>query len=180
MLEKTKSADLSTQGRVDLLNKRSRTKLEFCISSKCEDGLHILFWDFDMIEKHFVLRSLSQVQNFHQLGNIYVIKSRHGFNAFCLDKLFLNEAYNVLFYSRWNDFNHVRIGFKSESWALKLSQDKKIILRLAPTDNGIEREQSNAHYQFFKKFFNFKGLEINKKKDIYDDIQLESYEQHKV
>lgn len=158
---------------------RSRTRKEFCISSKCEDLHHILFWDFDMIEKYFVLRSLSQIQSFHQLGDIYVIKSRHGFNAFCLDKFFLNEAYNILYYTRWNDFNHCRIGFKSDSWALRLSPDKKIILRISPTENNLLRNQSKAHYQFFNKFFNFEGLRIDNP-DEYDEVQLESYKQNKI
>jgi len=162
-----------------LSQRKNRTRNEFCISSLCEDKLHILFWDFDNIEKHYALRSLSQVQNFHKLNDIYIIKSRHGFNAFCLDKLFLNNVYNILFYTRWNDFNHIRVGYLSESWCLKLSKDKKIIQKLIPTENGICREQSNAHYEFFKKFFDFKGLKIHKP-DQYDDIQLESYKQHKV
>lgn len=158
---------------------KNRTRNEFCISSKCEDGLHILFWDFDNIEKYYVLRSLSQVQNFHKLGCIYLIDSLHGFNAFCLDKLFLNESYNILFYSRWNDFNHIRIGFLSDSWALKLSPDKKIIMRINPVEDLIQRKQSNGHYEFFKKFFKFKGLVISNP-DEYKDIQLESYKQNKI
>ena len=158
---------------------KTRTRNEFCISSICEDGYHILFWDFDMIEKHYVLRSLSQIQNFHESSDIFIIESRHGFNAFCLDKLFLNEAYNILFYSRWNDFNHVRIGFKSDSWALILSPDKKLIMRLTPTDKCSFRKQSNAHYEFFKKYFDFKGLRITNQDDLID-IQLESYKQNKI
>lgn len=158
---------------------RNRTRNEFCISSKCEDGLHILFWDFDNIEQYYAERSLSQVQNFHKLGDIYLIKSRNGFNAICLDKFWINEAYNILFFTRWNDFNHIRIGFISDSWALKLSPDKQIIKRVIKTENGEDREQSNAHFLFFNKYFNFKGFRIISP-DKYDDIQLESYKQHKI
>jgi len=164
-----------TQEQVDL--SVSRTKNEFCISSKCEDTYHVLFWDFDNIDKYYVLRSLSQIQNFHELGEIYLIQSKHGYNAFCLDKFWLNEAYNILFYTRWNDFNHVRIGFKSDSWALKLNDDKKLIMRLTITDKYFRRKQSLAHYKFFDKFFNYKDLNITNP-DSYENIQLESYKQN--
>jgi len=158
---------------------KTRTNKEFCISSQCEDEDHILFWDFDNIEKPFVIKSLSQIQSFHDLSDIYIIKSRHGFNAFCLDKFFINHAYNILFYTRWNDFNHTRIGFKSESWALRLSPDKKIILRLIPT-NGYtgNKKQSSGHFKFFEKFFKFKGLRIFNP-DTFTDVQLESYKQNR-
>lgn len=167
--------------RTELLieKERNRTKNEFCISSKCEDDLHILFWDFDNIDKYYVERSLSQVQNFHKLNDIYIIKSRHGFNALCLDKLFINEAYNILFYTRWNDFNHIRVGYLSESWALKLSEDKKMIQRLIPCENCDLKVQSNAHYIFFKKYFDFKGFNIYNPDELFE-IQLESYKQNKI
>jgi len=167
------------QKQEDLLVPRNRTKNEFCVSSKCGDGNHILLWDLDMIPKYFVMRSLSQIQNFHGLGDIYMVKSRHGYNAFCLDKFFINEAYNILFYSRWNDFNHIRIGFKSESWALRLSPDKKLEMKLIPTENFDNRKQSSAHYKFFKKYFDFKGLVISNP-DNLEDVQLESYKQNRI
>ncbi len=156
----------------------NRSKEIFCISSICEDKNHILFWDFDNIEQHFVLRSLSQIQSKNNLGDIYLVRSLNGFNAFCLDKFFLNHAYNILFYTRWNDFNHIRIGFRSDSWALRLSPDKKLFMMLIPTCDYQEREQSNAHFQFFKKFFGFKGLRIIHP-DMYNDVQFESYKQNR-
>jgi len=166
------------QKQADSSKKINRTDKSYCVSSITNDDNHILIWDFDAIEEHFVLRSLSQIQNFHELGDIYLLKSRHGYNAFCLDKLFLNEAYNILFYTRWNDFNHVRIGYKSESWCLRMNKDKEIIKRLIPTENYLERNQSNAHYLFFKKFFNYDDLMITYPDNFNNcDIQLESYKQ---
>jgi hypothetical protein len=157
----------------------TRTKKEFCISSKCDNDNHILIWDFDSIEQHFVFRSLSQIQNHHGLSDIYIIKSLHGFNAICLDKLFLNHVYNILFYTRWNDFNHVRVGYKHESWCLKCSPHKKMIMRLIPTDTyDGSRKQSIGHYKFFEKYFKFDGFRIINPDD-NDDIQLESYNQNR-
>ena len=157
----------------------NRTDKSFCISSKTDDDNHILFWDFDNIEKYYITRSLSQIQDYHELGDIFLVKSSHGYNAFCLDKFWLNEAYNILFYSRWNDFNHVRIGFKSESWCLRLSDDKKLDIQLIPTENYETREQSNAHYLFFKKFFKNDILRIINPDDTkLGEVQLESYKQN--
>lgn len=165
--------------RVNSLQLKNRTDKSFCISSKCEDLNHILIWDFDNIDAYYILRSLSQIQDYHNLGDIFLVKSSHGFNAFCLDKFWLNEAYNILFYSRWNDFNHIRIGFKSESWCLRLSDDKKLDEILMPTETYKEREQSNAHYLFFKKFFKDDKLRIiNPDNTQLGEVQLESYKQN--
>ena len=167
------------QKQEGLFQLKNRTYLDYCISSKTEDDNHILIWDFDMIEKYFALRALSQVQHFHGLGDIYLIKSTHGYNAICLDKLWLNKVYNILFYTRWNDFHHVRIGFKSESWALRISDDKKIVFKLIPTEEYDRRMQSSAHYKFFKKIFDFKDFKIVYPDEL-NDVQLESYKQNKI
>lgn len=158
---------------------KNRTDMSFCVSSVCEDFNHILFWDFDNIDEYHTLKSLSHIQVFHALGDIYIIKSNHGFNAFCLDKVFLNKAYNILYYTRWNDFNHCRIGFISESWALRLSDDKKIFTHLIPTESYDMREQSKAHFDFFNKFFDYKYMRVVSP-DESKDVQLESYKQHKI
>lgn len=160
----------------------NRTRKEFCISSICPDGNHVLFFDFDNFKEdslHFIQRSLSQIQHRHKLGDIYIIKSRNGFNAICLDKFWLNEAYNILFYTRWNDFNHIIIGFLGESWCLRLSPEKKMFQRIIPTEEYDHRIQSKAHFDFFTKYFDFKGLRIIAP-DEGGDVQLESYIQNRI
>lgn len=153
---------------------RIRTKKQIAITSKTEDNKHVLFWDFDGIELFDVLESLNKTQGFHGLGCIYIIKSNHGFNAFCLDKFFVKHTYNIKYYTRWSDFRHTQSGYKKELWCLRLGDDKKIIKTLFPTSNWNKRIQSNAHLDFFCKYFN-KEMAIIGQYDKFNDIEIESY-----
>jgi len=167
------------QEQENLLNIENRTTTELCISSLCQCNRHILFWDFDNIDLSFAEKSLSSIQAYHGLGDIYIIKSSSGYNAFCLDKFFLNEAYNILYHTRWNDFQHVRIGYLSESWALRIGDDKELIKRIDITENYKSRKQSNAHYNFFKKIFDFEDIRLLSNDEL-EDVVLESYKQNRV
>jgi len=157
----------------------NRTKLFYAVSSRCDEegNEHILIWDFDNIDLNVVLKSLSKVQNYHALGDIYILQSTHGYNAFCLDKLFFNEAHNILFNTKFNDYNHTKIGYYGQSWCLKFSSDKAIIKRLIPTENYDERPQSYAHYLVFKKFYDYNKLRILNP-DINECVEIESYKQN--
>ena len=71
MLEKMYLEDGLMQKQENSSELKNRTFKEFCVSSKCDDGHHILIWDFDHIDKEFVLRSLSMTQHANKLGDIY-------------------------------------------------------------------------------------------------------------
>ena len=158
---------------------QNRTILFYAVSSRCDEegNDHVLFWDFDNVDLDIVLRSLSKVQNYHGLGDIYILQSMHGYNAFCLDKIYFNEAYNILFNTKFNDYNHIKIGRLSESWCLKLTENKQIIKRLIPTENYDMRKQSLAHYELFKKFYDYNNLRILYP-DLNECIEIESYKQN--
>lgn len=153
---------------------RIRTKKQIAINSRTEDSKHILIWDFDNIDLFDVLESLNKTQGFHGLGCIYIIKSNHGFNAFCLDKFFVKHAHNIKYYTRWSDFRHTESGYKKGLWCLRLGNDKKIIKTLMPTSNWSQRQQSNAHLEFFNKYFKG-GIPIMGNFDSLKDIEIESY-----
>jgi len=158
------------------MDRLSRTEKRVAISSKTQDGNHILFWDFDNIRYYDVLKSLGKTQSYNGLGMIYIIDSEHGYNAFCLDKFFIEHAYNIKYFTRFADFSHTDIGYKNNSWCLRLSKTKKLIDTLLPTDSHVNREQSNAHLLFFNKFFGI-SLQTCGYFDSLKEVQIESYKQ---
>lgn len=153
----------------------SRTKKILCISSKTQDDNHILIWDFDNIELYHILKSLSKTQGFNGLGIIYIFKTNNGYNAICLDKLPIEEAYNIKLYTRWSDYWHTNIGYKQGNWSWKISTDKKCIKHLLPTDSYKNRVGSLAHKEFLENQFT---LKINNGTfDNYSKLDIESYKQ---
>ena len=154
---------------------QSRTKKILCISSKTKDDKHILIWDFDNIDYYHVLKSLSKSQSFYGLGIIYIFKSEWGFNAICLDKFDIKEAYHIKFYTRFSDYSHTNIGYKQGNWSWKVNSDKEYVKKLMSTDSFKNRIGSNAHKLFLEKQFN---LKINFGMfDSLTDVDFESYKQ---
>lgn len=155
-----------------VLDMYSRTKKSLAISSKTEDDAHILVWDFDNIDIYHVLKSLSKSQNINGLGIIYIFESKHGYNAICLDKLFIKEAHNIKFFTRWSDYQHTQIGYQQGNWAWRVD-GKKFVDYLLPTDAYKNRIQSYAHKLYLEKTF---GVDVFVGDfDEYKIVDMESY-----
>ena len=154
---------------------KTRTEENICISSYCGNGEHIIIWDFDQIEMYDILKALSKIQDFHGLGSIYIFKSVWGYNALCLDKIFVEEVYNIKYYTRWADYWHTKIGYEQGNWSFKINSDKYFFKILLPTKNHKDRVQSNAHKIFLQKYFDINSFEG--KFDNSNDVIIESYKQ---
>lgn len=154
---------------------KSRTKKIIGLSSICQDGKHILIWDFDQIKYYDVCKALSKIQSIHGLGIIYIFKSKHGFNAMCLDKLDFKEAHNIKLYTRFSDYQHTRIGYYVGSWCLKIDDTKQFVAYMSYTDTWKNRIQSNAHKDFIAK--QFKIDVFNGEFDTNTKVMFESYKQ---
>ena len=152
-----------------------RTREIIALSSLTEDEKHILMWDFDNIDLYDVLKSLSATQKYHGLGNIYIFRSAHGYNALCLDKFIDKEAYNIKLYTRFSDYNHTKIGYKSGSWCWRIGKDKTYLRVMLPTNTYKDREQSNAHRKFLSVKFSVNDFQG--KFDKFEKVLFESYQQ---
>lgn len=153
-----------------------RTKLIKCISSETEDKYHVLFWDFDNIKTYDILKSLSKTQHYNGLGVIFIIQSKHGFNAVCLDRFTLKEAFNILDHTKYNDYFHTHIGYSSESWSLRTGGDKKYWRCLYPTDSYKNHVGSMAHKLFMESYFDL-DIRIGEY-DQFKKLRTESYAQN--
>ena len=156
-----------------IIEDNCRTKKIVAISSLTEDDKHILIWDFDDIKEMDVLKSLSKTQKINGLGPIYVFKSKHGYNAICLDKIDIEEANNIKHYTRFSDYTHTRIGYNIGSWCMRVGKDKQYYKMLDVCDTWKKRTQSNAHKRYLE-------LEYNIDKfygpfDTYTNMLYESY-----
>lgn len=146
------------------------------ISSLCENGKHVVFWDIDlkpspphMAKTSDVLRSVQQ--HFH-LSTIYIFLSRNGYNAVCLDMLPGNTVYGIKNETLIDDNEHLKHGVISNSWKLRIGSDKKIIDILSSVEHKYLH--SNAHRIALNRFFNCNI----KRTDAFDtnrNIKLEAY-----
>jgi len=147
---------------------------EIGFSSVCEDGKHILLWDFDIknIGYFYKIKDiLLDIQKGFKLSTIYVIRSRNGFHAICLDKCDKREAFHIKSMTRFNDNRHNLIGSKRDSWVLRIGEDKRIIEILKAKSTW---QKSNAHREFLNKFYGLNILD-NDNYDRFDNLKFEQY-----
>ena len=127
------------------------TKLARAVKSICPvDNKHILLWDFDNISFKKVVKSLEHIQNIYALSHIYIISSRNGFNAFCLDKMSLEFAYEIKCNTKYDDYFHQINGFDLGGWCLRIDKDKKFKTMLPSLTYNMG---SYAHKEFFQLMF---------------------------
>jgi len=144
----------------------------FAISSICPDGSHVAIWDFDMSKnpsnlKH-IEQSLKCVQRNFLLSTIYIIESRNGFNAICLDKIDKPTVTSIKSSTIGDDKHHLEVGIK-RNWFLRFGDDKK--LKSIVDDCRFSKfTRSNPHRIALKNFF---GISIEK--DKYFDNETHIY-----
>lgn len=129
----------------------------YAISSLCEDGKHVIFWDFD-VEKnpktiYRIENSIKVIQRQFLLSKIYILESRCGYNAICLDKLDKNTVGNIKNLTTYDDRRHLEQGL-TYNWKLRIGGDKK---HISTTDLGFTGfVRSNAHRLALDRMFNIK------------------------
>jgi hypothetical protein len=138
----------------------------YAISSICEDGKHIIIWDFDMTHDPKMLYNLEKilksVQRQFLLSKIYLLHSRAGYNAVCLDKLDKNEVANIKHLTLHDDKKHLEQGIMY-NWKLRIGSDKKL-MSIIDVCGFNKYTQSNSHRL---AMCNLYGIDISK--NIYFD-----------
>jgi hypothetical protein len=141
----------------------------YAISSLCEDGSHIIIWDFDIKKEPKNLckieNSLKSVQRTFLLSKIYIFESRFGYNAICLDKLQKNEVANIKNMTSFDDKKHLEQGILY-NWKLRIGPDKKYV-SYVDVERFKKHTMSNSHRIALKILF---GLQVDN--DAYFDQNL--------
>ena len=138
------------------------------------DLLHIVIWDFDvkgLSYLYHITRELVEVQKMFNLSDIYLFKSRNGFNAICLDKHNSENTLKIKMETKHSCPQHNRIGYKRDSWVLRLDNDKRLMEIIY--NNGVWKK-SNAHRLLINKYFN---MNVAKDDDFdnYTTLRFEKY-----
>ena len=133
------------------------------ISSLTQDNKHIFMADFDNITARDVIKELLKLQNDYDLSHVFVIKSRHGFNAICLDKLKLKQVYEICKSSDLIDKDFTYYNYVRRYYTLRFDRDKSLYSILHGFFNNTI--QSNAHRKFLEFFFD---IEYNPSYYIFD------------
>ena len=141
-------------------------------NSITHDKKHVLLWDFDSESISDVTECLLGIQKYFNLSTIYIISSRNGYNAVCLDKFSDFRAFFVKSLTILSDKKHDVIGYKRNGWVIRIGNDKKIDSILY--GNHKNYPKSNAHRELLNTLFNFDIVKTSAYDD-YTKILFEKY-----
>lgn len=131
-------------------------------SSRCKDGMFVLFHDYDELSESDVVNELRAMQKMHKIGNYYLFKTDrdNSFHAVCLDKFSLAEAYSIQ-KTTSSDFAFIesvkRLAHKE--WVLRYGEKgsrgaPEYLQTIVSKYQG--RKKSSAHADFLKAQFGIK------------------------
>ena len=113
---------------------------------------HVFMMDFDGVNLKTVTEYLSSLQQQHDIGTIYIIKTKNGYNAIGLDKL------PLVFIYQWGqtcyspcDRVFLKLGLERNKFILRFGSDKKLVSELR--NDSHKYEKSLAHKKFLEWFF---------------------------
>jgi hypothetical protein len=149
-------------------------------TSRCMDGKHVLFFDYDHMGLKEIRDELKYLQNYFGLSHAHIFECDRdrSYHAVILDKFPLKEAYKILEQSNveWAYLNSVRFT-RGREWVLRITEKGKRgapkYLETIESENSIY-EVSTAHKLFLKKYFGVQNL-IYAKEDNITEIPLVNY-----
>jgi len=136
------------------------------------DNKHIILWDFDNNSLKDVTECLIEIQKYFNLSNIYIISSRNGYNAVCLDKYIKDKIFWIKSLTILSDKTHDVIGYKRNGWVLRMGKDKKIEQILLGKQRACPK--SNAHRILVETLFDIKIFKSSAFDD-YTNVLFEKY-----
>jgi len=166
---------------VQLLGSRYRrigsptpTKIDIkVVSTRCHDGLHVIFWDFDLSLLEPIIVELGVVQSRYGLSNIYVLRTARGYHAVCFAKFRWPSMMRIVADTRYVDrsflgaiLRDMRAGLRYEG-GLK----PKFVCAMEGRPTNARLQGSTAHRNFFEDVFSFK-IEDDLIWDGLDEVQI--------
>lgn len=141
---------------INVVNTKTIPPNVVAVSSLCEDGNHILIWDFDYKHNPTTLRKieniLSDVLIRYDLSNVFILESRNGYNAISLNKLSFEKVFNIKLNTKLDDEKHNLFGYDQGHWRIRYGTDKKVVSTLRNISSKYSN--SNAHRIFMNKMLN--------------------------
>jgi len=142
------------------------------ISSRCMDGRHVLFFDYDNMELKQVYDEVRYLQNHFKLSTAYLFEndSKNSFHIIILDKFSVSEAWGVLKQSNvdWAYRESIKLT-RGHEWVLRCSEKgnrKKPVLKDFILSAFDVHEISTAHKKFIQNYYDAPPFLYNKEDNI--------------
>lgn len=135
------------------------------ISSMCDDMKHILFLDYDNMQKDLVLKELLDMQDRFKLTPFYLFTTKEGnYHAICLTKLMPSEVIRIQQETHC-DSNYITMPIRNKyrSWVIRVSEKAG---RKPPEYIGLVGELINLENEISSAHLNW--LDIWKQVDKVD------------
>ncbi len=138
------------------------------MTSRCRDGKHVLFFDFDGLNVDEIREELSYLQGYYGLSDFFVFKNdfEDSFHAVCLDKFTLYDAIEIISNSSADrGFKKAPILFRQKRWVLRVAPkgNRKKPIFFGKIASKVNNNQiSTAHRLFLNYHY---GTNIPKKKN---------------
>ncbi|KKM69664.1 hypothetical protein LCGC14_1448600 [marine sediment metagenome] len=150
-------------------------KETYGVTSRCFDGSHSIFLDYDGLTFEEMTDELENIIYEFGLSSFYIFKNDtdKSFHAICLDKFRMYEAMDIISYtSADKGFKKAPILFKQRRWVLRVSpkgkRKKPEYLATIKSDNNAY-EKSTAHRIFLEANYNMKIGKL-KMEDGFDEF----------
>lgn len=152
------------------------SKVCFGYTNKSLNNTYLPFFDYDCIDLKKVKKELLLLQKKYFLSNIYIFKSKNGFNALSLDKLPYNKL--VLLYGDCKKVcnDYLELGMKRNILTLRIGNDK--IFYGILSSNNDKWEKSLSHAILLNMFFKTQ-INIDKSFDNNLYLRLKVYRSEK-
>jgi len=142
------------------------------ISTRCQDGRHVIFWDFDLGLLEPIISELGYIQNRYGLSNIYLLRTARGYHAVCFAKFLWGSMMRIVADTRYVDRLFLAAVLRDMKGGLRYEggfKPKYVCVVEGPI-RARKLQGSNAHNRFFEDTFSFR-IEDDLAWDNSDEVQ---------
>ena len=137
---------------------RSPDTWTYGMTSRCQDGKHILFFDYDHMGLKEIIDEIKFLQEYYLLSHAYIFEldRNKSYHVVILDKFALKEAYKIQEQSNieWAYLNSVKFT-RGREWVLRIcekgNRKPPRFLQVIKSNNQVH-EISKAHKNFLQKY----------------------------
>ncbi len=156
-------------------------KETFGMTSRCKDGKHILFFDFDGLTLKETVEEIYFMMGRYELTDFYLFENdiENSYHAVCLNKFCLSEAMDIIGKSSADrGFKNAPYLFKRRRWVLRVSpkgnRNKPKFLKRIKSKN-FTGDISTAHRIFLNLNYDLKIKPYKFEDNFKEDIEICSY-----
>lgn len=141
------------------------------IGSKCQDGRHVLFFDYDQTPLKEIIQDMEFLQERWKLSHAYIFQldRNDSYHVIILDKFNVSKAYSIIKEANSDPGHRESIKrVRGHEWLLRSSKKG---IREPPRWIGTliskysKREISSAHKKFIQILYGVQNIEYNKEDD---------------